>query len=196
MLRKTAGILLLTVTTAAQADMVDQRDPRVEQGLYQLQNALSAIRAAEEYVLKAHKLEPVEGFNYERLGYHLKLLKEELDFLLTPQRRREKYKTLTPDSMMFTEPDGSSVPYLEGPPTRREQAPAYRAPRSTPNRRTTGGGNGMPSPSQSASPSPAATSDSTSSTSESNTGSGMQPDQVELSDDLKSILDENEGVPK
>lgn len=77
---------------------VDQRDPNYQRATERLARAQHLIDNARAQLAAADRAYPLPGFNATSMGVQLGQVSREIEPLLTPERRRLEYETLTPSA--------------------------------------------------------------------------------------------------
>ena len=84
--------------------VIDQRDPRYQLAIEHLSNAARALSLAQDELKKAEANHPLPGLDLVRMLSQLRPVEETINVILVPERKRLRYRTLTPDGQFFFTP--------------------------------------------------------------------------------------------
>lgn len=87
---------------AANDYLIDQRDPKYQVAMEHLSNAQTALSVAQAELQKAKASHPLPGLDVRRMSSALSPVEATLQVLLTPEQKRLKHQTVTPDGLYFT----------------------------------------------------------------------------------------------
>lgn len=100
----TALLSSLAANTALAADayLLDQRDPAYQKSIEHLARASQALAVARKELAKADGAYPLPGLNAQQMQEHLRPLEDTLAVLLVPEKKRMAHQMLAPDGIFFT----------------------------------------------------------------------------------------------
>ncbi len=87
---------------AADAYLLDQRDPAYQKSIEHLARAAQALAVAKKELAKADGAYQLPGLNAQQMQEHLRPLEDTLAVLLAPEKKRMAHQTLAPDGIFFT----------------------------------------------------------------------------------------------
>lgn len=99
-----AGLGLLFCNPAWPVDVVNQRDVGYQQSLSRLVEASQALDRALDLVRESQTGTPLANVDYRRLLGDLAAIRAELNKLIMPHERTEKYRPLIPDASYVVTP--------------------------------------------------------------------------------------------
>lgn len=97
-----AAVTSADFACAASDYQIDQRDPKFQVAMEHLSNAQAALSVAQAELNKAKASHPLPGLDVRRMTSALSPVEATLQVLLTPEQKRLKHQTITPDGLYFT----------------------------------------------------------------------------------------------
>lgn len=88
---------------AESAYVIDQRDPKFQSAMEHISNAKTALSVAQAELNLAKASHPLPGLDVRRMTSALSPVEATLQVLLTPEHKRLKHQTVTPDGLYFTQ---------------------------------------------------------------------------------------------
>lgn len=82
--------------------VIDQRDPKFQTAMEHLSSAQTALSVAQAEIKLAKASHPLPGLDVNRMSSALRPVEATLKVLLTPEQKRLKHQTVTPDGLFFT----------------------------------------------------------------------------------------------
>ncbi|TJY57356.1 hypothetical protein E4T66_18290 [Sinimarinibacterium sp. CAU 1509] len=97
-------------TAYAGPTVLDQRDAGYQMALEHAANAQRALQRALDEMAQSQSLYAFPGFQYSALARELTLARDAVAVMVTPEQRRLRYQTLTPDGMYMRVPGAVASP--------------------------------------------------------------------------------------
>lgn len=84
--------------------VIDQRDSRYQVAIEHLSNAAQALSLAQLELKKAEANHPLPGLDLVQMLSQIRPVEETINVILVPERKRVRYRELTPDGQFFFTP--------------------------------------------------------------------------------------------